>query len=128
MERVIPNAIKQHLLSNSLLTNTQFGFCEDHIAHDFITALVQTWTEKLNSRGEVRVTAIDIKTKCGVKKPEQNYGNSMDSKMACFKIFSNRPVQRCCYTLLDLVRLEPGAPSSEVGTLLLHHKSPYVPQ
>eukprot|EP00061_Rhincodon_typus_P008027 g30266.t1 len=52
MENVINSAIKQHLLSNNLLSNTQFGFCQGHSAPDPITALIQTWTKELNSRGE----------------------------------------------------------------------------
>ena len=61
MEGVINRAIKQHLLSNNLLNDAQFGFRQDHLAPDLTTALVQTWTKELNSRGEVRVTALDIK-------------------------------------------------------------------
>ena len=61
MEGVINSAIKQHLLSNNLLSDAQFGFRQVHSAPDLITALVQTWTKELNSRGEVRVTALDIK-------------------------------------------------------------------
>eukprot|EP00061_Rhincodon_typus_P012628 g38484.t1 len=55
MEDVSNSAIKQHLLSN----NAQFGF--RHSAPNLITALAQTWIRELNSRGEVRVTALDIK-------------------------------------------------------------------
>eukprot|EP00061_Rhincodon_typus_P005107 g24202.t1 len=62
MEGVINSTIKQHLLSNNLLSDAQFGFCLDHLDPDFITTLVQTWMKVLNSRGEVRVTALDIKT------------------------------------------------------------------
>eukprot|EP00061_Rhincodon_typus_P010790 g35339.t1 len=54
MEGII-SAIKQHLLSD------KFGFCQGHSAPDLVTALVQTWTEELNSRGEVRIIAFDIK-------------------------------------------------------------------
>eukprot|EP00061_Rhincodon_typus_P018294 g47407.t1 len=53
MEGVINSAIKQHLPSTNLLTDTQSGFCQGHSAPDLITALVQTWTKELNSRGEV---------------------------------------------------------------------------
>eukprot|EP00061_Rhincodon_typus_P004567 g22894.t1 len=52
MEGVINNAIKQHLLSNKLLSDAQFGFCQDHSAPVLITALVQTWTKELNSRAK----------------------------------------------------------------------------
>eukprot|EP00061_Rhincodon_typus_P008803 g31741.t1 len=52
MEDVTNNAIKQHLLSNSLLSDAQFGFSQGHSAPNFITALVQTWTKDLNSRHE----------------------------------------------------------------------------
>eukprot|EP00061_Rhincodon_typus_P001767 g15725.t1 len=45
MEDVINRAIKQHLLSNA-----QSGFHQGHSALDLITALVQTWTEELNSK------------------------------------------------------------------------------
>eukprot|EP00061_Rhincodon_typus_P002649 g18119.t1 len=49
MEGVIISAIKQHLLSNNLLSDTQFGFHQSHSAPDLITALVQTWAKELNS-------------------------------------------------------------------------------
>eukprot|EP00061_Rhincodon_typus_P018244 g47343.t1 len=45
MEGIINSAIKQHLLSEPWLH-------QGHSAPDLITALVQTWTEVLNSRGE----------------------------------------------------------------------------
>ena len=61
MEGVISSAIKQHLLSNNLFSNAQFGFRQGHLAPDLITALVQTWTKELKFRGEVRVTTLDIK-------------------------------------------------------------------
>eukprot|EP00061_Rhincodon_typus_P002792 g18477.t1 len=60
-EGVINSAIKQHLLRNNLLSHTQFQFRQGHSAPDLITALVQTWTKERNSRGEVTVTALDIK-------------------------------------------------------------------
>eukprot|EP00061_Rhincodon_typus_P002532 g17823.t1 len=47
MENVIKSAIEQHLLGD-----TPFGFRQGHSAPDLITALVQTWTNELNSRGE----------------------------------------------------------------------------
>eukprot|EP00061_Rhincodon_typus_P002629 g18055.t1 len=56
MEGVINSAIQQHLLSDA-----QFRFRQGYPVLDLITALVQTWTEELNSRGEARVTALDIK-------------------------------------------------------------------
>eukprot|EP00061_Rhincodon_typus_P006563 g27327.t1 len=40
------------IYGNNLLGDTQFGFCQGHSAPYFITALVQTWTKELNSRGE----------------------------------------------------------------------------
>eukprot|EP00061_Rhincodon_typus_P013076 g39224.t1 len=46
MEGVINSAIKQHLLSDA-----QFAFRQGHSVLDLITALVQTWTRELNSRG-----------------------------------------------------------------------------
>jgi len=46
--------------THNLLTDAQFGFCQGCSAPDLITALLQTWTIALNSRGEVRVTALDI--------------------------------------------------------------------
>eukprot|EP00061_Rhincodon_typus_P013494 g39898.t1 len=46
------SAIKQLLLSNNLLSDAQFGFCQRHSTPDLITILVQTWTKELNSRGE----------------------------------------------------------------------------
>eukprot|EP00061_Rhincodon_typus_P011763 g37024.t1 len=52
MKGDINSAIKQHLLSNNLLSNAQFGFHQDHSAPDLIAALVQTWTKELNSRDE----------------------------------------------------------------------------
>eukprot|EP00061_Rhincodon_typus_P017150 g45717.t1 len=61
MEGVINSAIKQHLLSNNLLNDTQLGFCSDHSAPDLVTALVQSGMKELNSRGEMRMTALDIK-------------------------------------------------------------------
>ena len=61
MEGVINSAIKQHLLSNNLPSDAQFGFHQGHSAPELITALVQTWMKELNSTGEVRVTALDIK-------------------------------------------------------------------
>ncbi|XP_067850316.1 uncharacterized protein [Heptranchias perlo] len=72
MEGVIDSAIKRHLLTNNLLTDAQFGFRQDHSAPDLIAALVQTWTKELNSRGEVRVTALTSRqhlTECGTKEP-----------------------------------------------------------
>eukprot|EP00061_Rhincodon_typus_P001287 g14295.t1 len=39
MEGVSNSAIKRHLLSNKLLSDAQFGFCQGHSAPDFITAL-----------------------------------------------------------------------------------------
>eukprot|EP00061_Rhincodon_typus_P003967 g21431.t1 len=39
MEGVIKDAIKQHLLSNNLLTDAQFGFRQGRLAPDLITAL-----------------------------------------------------------------------------------------
>eukprot|EP00061_Rhincodon_typus_P006001 g26171.t1 len=50
MEGFISSMIKQHLLSNNLLSDAQFGFCLGHSTPDLITALVQTWTKELNSR------------------------------------------------------------------------------
>eukprot|EP00061_Rhincodon_typus_P006798 g27811.t1 len=61
MEAVINSATKQHLLSNNLLSDAQFGLRQCYSVSDLITALVQTWTKELNSRSEVRVTALDIK-------------------------------------------------------------------
>eukprot|EP00061_Rhincodon_typus_P001060 g13600.t1 len=52
MEGVIDSAIKQHVLSNNLLSDAQFGFHQGHSAPHPITSLVQTWTKELNSRGE----------------------------------------------------------------------------
>eukprot|EP00061_Rhincodon_typus_P001367 g14606.t1 len=52
MEGILSSAIKQDLLSNNLLSDTQFGFHQGHSAPDLITALVQTWTKELNSRGK----------------------------------------------------------------------------
>eukprot|EP00061_Rhincodon_typus_P005860 g25873.t1 len=46
---VINSTIKQHLLSNNLLSDAQFEFRLGHSAPDLITALVQTWTKELNS-------------------------------------------------------------------------------
>eukprot|EP00061_Rhincodon_typus_P018911 g48292.t1 len=48
-------AIKQYLLSNNLLSDTQFGFCQGHSAPALITAEFQIWTEELNSRGELKM-------------------------------------------------------------------------
>eukprot|EP00061_Rhincodon_typus_P002842 g18625.t1 len=62
MEGVTNSAINRHLLSNNLLSDAQFGFRQGHSAPDHITALVQTWTTELNSRGEVRVTALYVKS------------------------------------------------------------------
>eukprot|EP00061_Rhincodon_typus_P009277 g32658.t1 len=39
MEGVINSAIKQLLLSNNLLSDTQFGFCQGYSAPDLITVL-----------------------------------------------------------------------------------------
>eukprot|EP00061_Rhincodon_typus_P013316 g39618.t1 len=50
MEGVICSALKQHLLSNKLLGDAQFGFRQGYSAPDLITVLVQTWTRELNSR------------------------------------------------------------------------------
>eukprot|EP00061_Rhincodon_typus_P002402 g17468.t1 len=50
MEGVINSAIKQHLLSNNLVNDAQFGFCQGHSGPGLITALVQAWTKELNSR------------------------------------------------------------------------------
>eukprot|EP00061_Rhincodon_typus_P000833 g12913.t1 len=36
MEGVISSAIKQHLLSDNLLSDAQFGFCQGHSAPDLI--------------------------------------------------------------------------------------------
>eukprot|EP00061_Rhincodon_typus_P007734 g29723.t1 len=48
MKGVINSAIRQHLLSNKLLSDAQFGFCQGHSAPDLITAFVQIWTKELN--------------------------------------------------------------------------------
>eukprot|EP00061_Rhincodon_typus_P014698 g41900.t1 len=61
MEGVINSAVKQDLLSNNLLSDAQFVFGQSHSTADLITAMVLTWTKELNSRGEVKVTALDIK-------------------------------------------------------------------
>eukprot|EP00061_Rhincodon_typus_P003127 g19357.t1 len=61
MEGFVNGAIKQHLLSNNMLGDVQFRFRQGHSAPDLLTALVQTWAKELNSRGEVRVTPLDIK-------------------------------------------------------------------
>eukprot|EP00061_Rhincodon_typus_P006645 g27504.t1 len=50
MEGVTNSTIKQHLLSDNLLSDAQFGFRQGHSAPDPITALAQTWTKELNSR------------------------------------------------------------------------------
>eukprot|EP00061_Rhincodon_typus_P010646 g35109.t1 len=47
MESVSNSAIKQHLLSNNLRSDAQFGLRQGHSALDLITALVQTWTKEL---------------------------------------------------------------------------------
>jgi len=52
IEGIINSAIKQHLVSNNLLSDAQFGFCQGHSAPDLITTLVQIWTKVLNFRGE----------------------------------------------------------------------------
>eukprot|EP00061_Rhincodon_typus_P009900 g33741.t1 len=52
MVSVINSAIKQHLLSNNLLSDAQFGFRQDHSAPELITALVQMQTKELDPRGE----------------------------------------------------------------------------
>eukprot|EP00061_Rhincodon_typus_P012899 g38938.t1 len=52
IEGVINSTIKQHLCSNGLITETQFEFCQGHSTPDLISALLHTWTEELNSRGE----------------------------------------------------------------------------
>eukprot|EP00061_Rhincodon_typus_P006494 g27193.t1 len=49
---VINEAIQQHLLTNKLLTDVQFGFRQTQSAPDLIIVLVQTWVKELNSRGE----------------------------------------------------------------------------
>ncbi|XP_067858124.1 exosome complex component CSL4 isoform X1 [Heptranchias perlo] len=61
MQSVVDSAIKRHLLTNNLLTDSQFGFRQDHSAPDLITALVQTWTKEQNSRGE-RLCSIEDST------------------------------------------------------------------
>eukprot|EP00061_Rhincodon_typus_P003178 g19456.t1 len=61
MEGVINSALKQHQLNNNLLCDAQFGFCYSHSAPNLITALVQMWTKELNSPGEVRMRALDVK-------------------------------------------------------------------
>eukprot|EP00061_Rhincodon_typus_P005711 g25557.t1 len=50
MEGVINSAMKQHLLSNNPLSDSQFVLCQSHYAPDLIIALLQTWTKELNSR------------------------------------------------------------------------------
>ncbi|XP_072342792.1 cystathionine beta-synthase-like isoform X3 [Scyliorhinus torazame] len=73
-EGVINIAIKRHLLINNLLTDAQFGCHQGHSPPDLITALVQTWTKELNSGGEVRVTALNIKAAFDwVKEPKLNW-------------------------------------------------------
>eukprot|EP00061_Rhincodon_typus_P004175 g21917.t1 len=47
MEGVSNSAIKQHVFSNNLLSDAQFGFHQGHSVPDLITALVQTWTKEL---------------------------------------------------------------------------------
>eukprot|EP00061_Rhincodon_typus_P017165 g45739.t1 len=39
MESLVNSAIKQHPLSNNILSDAQFGFCQGHSAPDLITAL-----------------------------------------------------------------------------------------
>eukprot|EP00061_Rhincodon_typus_P006205 g26587.t1 len=87
MEGFSNSASKQHLLSNNLLSDAQFGFCQGYSAPDLITTLVQTRTKELNSRGDVRVTALDIKAafnkKCGISSSSKtgNYGNPVANSL-----------------------------------------------
>ncbi|XP_067842783.1 anoctamin-7-like [Heptranchias perlo] len=54
MEGIVNSDIKQHLLTNNLLTDVQFGFRQDHLAPELITGLVQTWTlAEVQSGGEI---------------------------------------------------------------------------
>eukprot|EP00061_Rhincodon_typus_P017313 g45955.t1 len=50
MEGVINTAMKQHLLSSNLPSDTQFGFHKGYSAPDLDTDLSQTRTKELNSR------------------------------------------------------------------------------
>eukprot|EP00061_Rhincodon_typus_P018447 g47619.t1 len=52
MKGVINSTIKQHLLSNNLLSDTQFGFPQGYSASEHITILVHIWTKVQSSRGE----------------------------------------------------------------------------
>eukprot|EP00061_Rhincodon_typus_P017336 g45987.t1 len=61
MEDVSGSAIKQHPLSSNLLSDAQIVIRQGHSARPHYSLLVQTWTKELNSRGEVTVTALDIK-------------------------------------------------------------------
>uniref|UniRef100_UPI00398F2BD0 N-acetyllactosaminide beta-1,3-N-acetylglucosaminyltransferase 4-like n=1 Tax=Pristiophorus japonicus TaxID=55135 RepID=UPI00398F2BD0 len=57
MEAIVDSTIKRHLLTNNLLTDAQFGFHQNHLTPDPITALVQTWTKELNSR-DINITVL----------------------------------------------------------------------
>ncbi|XP_067835225.1 probable G-protein coupled receptor 139 [Heptranchias perlo] len=52
MEGVVDSAIKRLLLTNIILTDAQFGFCQDQSAPGLIIVLAQTWTKEMISRGE----------------------------------------------------------------------------
>lgn len=60
MEGMIDSVIKQLLLRDNLLTETQFTQIQSLNSRPF-AAVVQTGTEEVNSSGEVRRTALDIK-------------------------------------------------------------------
>eukprot|EP00061_Rhincodon_typus_P006864 g27939.t1 len=50
VEGVTKSAIKQHLLSNNLRSDAQFGFRQGHSALEFVMTLVQAWANELTSR------------------------------------------------------------------------------
>ncbi|XP_067892367.1 uncharacterized protein [Heterodontus francisci] len=67
--------INSSFISNNQLTDVQFVFRQGHSASALITALIQTWSKQLDSRGEVRVTALDIKAGFDQVWHQAFYGN-----------------------------------------------------
>ena len=60
MERLIYDAMWNHLDTHQLLSNRQFGFRAGHSTSDALTYIAQRLTNSINDREEARIVCLDI--------------------------------------------------------------------
>ena len=106
MEKIINTSIMNFLERENLLFAYQFGFCSGLFDADLLTALNREWLTSINSRGAVRVLAVDIAgafeqvsmpvsfTSCH----RMVEGGGESSQVAHRLLFQQNASDRCCAT------------------------------